>query len=112
MAITVEAVYEDGVLKPSQPLPLGDKERVRITLHGEADVQQAPPVVESRGARLIREARQGHADFVAGWRTFIQELGIQGNPIGAKQLRELLLKSGINPDDNEFSREIIAMREE
>jgi predicted DNA-binding antitoxin AbrB/MazE fold protein len=32
MAITVEAVYEDGVLKPKQPLPLADHEEVRVTI--------------------------------------------------------------------------------
>ena len=32
MAITVEAVYEDGVLKPSEPLPWKDGERVRIAV--------------------------------------------------------------------------------
>ena len=30
MAVTVEAVYENGVLKPSEPLPWKDGERVRI----------------------------------------------------------------------------------
>ena len=30
MAITVEAVHENGVLKPSQPLPWQDGERVRV----------------------------------------------------------------------------------
>jgi predicted DNA-binding antitoxin AbrB/MazE fold protein len=32
MAITVEAIYEDGVLKPSQPLPLKEHEKVMITV--------------------------------------------------------------------------------
>jgi predicted DNA-binding antitoxin AbrB/MazE fold protein len=32
MAITVEAVYENGVLKPSEPLPLKEHEKVRITI--------------------------------------------------------------------------------
>jgi predicted DNA-binding antitoxin AbrB/MazE fold protein len=32
MTLTVEAIYENGVLKPAQPLPLKDQERVRITL--------------------------------------------------------------------------------
>jgi predicted DNA-binding antitoxin AbrB/MazE fold protein len=32
MAITVEAVYEDGVLKPSQPLPFEEHEKVRVTV--------------------------------------------------------------------------------
>jgi len=32
MALTVEAIYENGVLKPTQPLPLRDHEKVRVTL--------------------------------------------------------------------------------
>jgi predicted DNA-binding antitoxin AbrB/MazE fold protein len=32
MAITIEAVYENGVLKPAQPLPLKEHERVRVTV--------------------------------------------------------------------------------
>jgi predicted DNA-binding antitoxin AbrB/MazE fold protein len=32
MAITVEAVYEDGVLKLAQPLPWKDGERVRVAV--------------------------------------------------------------------------------
>ncbi len=33
MQITVEAVYEDGVLKVAQPLPLQEQERVQVTVH-------------------------------------------------------------------------------
>lgn len=32
MTMTVEAVYEDGVLKPSQLLPLGEREKVNVTI--------------------------------------------------------------------------------
>ena len=32
MAIVVEATYENGVLKPAQPLPLAEHEKVRITV--------------------------------------------------------------------------------
>ena len=39
MPITVEAVYENGVLKPAQPLPLNDQDRVRITI--EPDISWA-----------------------------------------------------------------------
>jgi predicted DNA-binding antitoxin AbrB/MazE fold protein len=31
-ALTVEAVYENGMLKPSEPLPLKDGERVHLTV--------------------------------------------------------------------------------
>jgi predicted DNA-binding antitoxin AbrB/MazE fold protein len=32
MAIEIEAIYENGVLKPAQPLPLQEQERVRISI--------------------------------------------------------------------------------
>jgi hypothetical protein len=66
----------------------------------------------SRGARLIREAQESHGEVVARWEKLRDSLGIQGQPIGAKKLRELLLAGGINPDDNAFSRDIISAREE
>jgi predicted DNA-binding antitoxin AbrB/MazE fold protein len=46
MALTVEAIYENGVLKPTQPLPLQDQARVRITLE----------IVEDPLARVRRSA--------------------------------------------------------
>jgi predicted DNA-binding antitoxin AbrB/MazE fold protein len=33
MTLTVEAIYENGVLKPVQPLPLKEQERVQVTVH-------------------------------------------------------------------------------
>jgi predicted DNA-binding antitoxin AbrB/MazE fold protein len=32
MTLTVEAIYENGVLKPARPLPLKEHETVRITI--------------------------------------------------------------------------------
>jgi predicted DNA-binding antitoxin AbrB/MazE fold protein len=32
MPLTIEAVYENGVLKPTQPLPLKEHERVQVTV--------------------------------------------------------------------------------
>jgi hypothetical protein len=76
------------------------------------DTADAGPSLESLGEQLLREARDGQADFVAGWKEFIEGLGVQGEPVCARKLREILLREGINPEDNEFSRGIIAMREE
>ncbi len=70
------------------------------------------PSEEPLGEQLMREAQESHADFLAGWTKFTEEVGIRGKPMGAKKLRALLLQTGINPDKNEFSRGIIAMREE
>jgi predicted DNA-binding antitoxin AbrB/MazE fold protein len=32
MTLTVEAIYENGVLKPAEPLPLQEHEKVRVTI--------------------------------------------------------------------------------
>ncbi len=33
MTVTIEAIYENGVLRPVQPLPLKEQERVQVTVH-------------------------------------------------------------------------------
>jgi predicted DNA-binding antitoxin AbrB/MazE fold protein len=33
MAITVEATYANGVLKPAEPLPLAENQRITVTIH-------------------------------------------------------------------------------
>lgn len=35
MSMEVEATYENGVLKLDHPLPIGEKQRVRVTVHSE-----------------------------------------------------------------------------
>ena len=42
MAVTVEAIYENGVLKPAQPLPvIQEGARVWVTLHIAAEGDRA-----------------------------------------------------------------------
>ncbi len=53
MALTVEAVYENGMLKPTQPLPLRENERVRVSIHTAADVASALDAVQ-RSYGLLR----------------------------------------------------------
>ena len=38
MTITIDATYEDGVLKPAQPLPLSEHAQVRVTVEDEVEV--------------------------------------------------------------------------
>jgi predicted DNA-binding antitoxin AbrB/MazE fold protein len=38
MAFTVEAVYENGVLKPIQPLPLKEHERVQVSVQPKQSI--------------------------------------------------------------------------
>ena len=35
MPLTFEAIYENGVLKPAQPLPLKEHDKVRVTIESE-----------------------------------------------------------------------------
>lgn len=46
MALTIEAVYENGVLKPIQPLPLQEHEKVRITVEqGDSPLLRAYGII-------------------------------------------------------------------
>jgi predicted DNA-binding antitoxin AbrB/MazE fold protein len=38
MIITVAATYENGVLKPAQPLPLKEREQLQVTVHRPGSV--------------------------------------------------------------------------
>ena len=50
MAITVEAVYENGVLRPVQPLPFAERERLQITVAPKSSwVQETAGMMEWRG---------------------------------------------------------------
>ncbi|HEY7490427.1 MAG TPA: antitoxin family protein [Candidatus Tectomicrobia bacterium] len=47
MTITIEAIYESGVLKPLSPLPhLKEHERVRITV-------EAPSIVDELHGKIV-----------------------------------------------------------
>jgi predicted DNA-binding antitoxin AbrB/MazE fold protein len=51
MSITIEAIYEAGILKPLSPLPeLADKSRVRVTI--EPASKPAPKVRRSTRGRI------------------------------------------------------------
>jgi predicted DNA-binding antitoxin AbrB/MazE fold protein len=59
MAITIEATYENGVLKPSQPLPLQEHEKVQVT------VTRAVSRVRQTAGLIGWTGTQEDADFVA-----------------------------------------------
>jgi hypothetical protein len=41
MTLTIEAIYENGVLKPAQPLPLKEHEKVQLTVLTVAEASAA-----------------------------------------------------------------------
>ena len=68
MSLTIEAIYESGVLKPLTPLPnLKEQERVRLTLETVSPVEDATRLIEEQRQRriqiephLAREIGDGH----------------------------------------------------
>jgi predicted DNA-binding antitoxin AbrB/MazE fold protein len=64
MAITVEATYEDGILKPIQPLPLQEHEQVRITVHKQSTwVQETAGMIHWSGDHETLRLLAKDADF-------------------------------------------------
>ena len=51
MTIDVDAVYEDGVLKPERPLALKDKAKVHVTI--EAKAEETPASDDPTGWKTI-----------------------------------------------------------
>jgi len=47
MSITFDATYENGVLKPAEPLPLAEHEKVRVTV--EAQLQVSDETDDAKG---------------------------------------------------------------
>jgi hypothetical protein len=61
---------------------------------------------------ILRAGREDAAELAAAFTKILRQLGFKGKPMGAKKLREQLIKRGFDPNSNEFSRGIIEMREE
>jgi predicted DNA-binding antitoxin AbrB/MazE fold protein len=56
MAVQVDATYENGVLKLDGPVPLSEKQRVRVTIHTAASrVQQTQGLIPWPGDPAIIE---------------------------------------------------------
>ena len=72
MTLTVEAIYENGVLKPAQPLPLKEHETVRITIEPQlgwtertAGSSSGPAILKiSAGSSRTMNSASGRHDDV------------------------------------------------
>jgi predicted DNA-binding antitoxin AbrB/MazE fold protein len=65
MAITVEAVYENGVLKPSQPLPWKDGDRVRVAVSSlDSPILKAYGIMGFKGTAEEAEYFALHPDLL------------------------------------------------
>ena len=56
MAMSVEAIYENGTLRLAQPLPLKEHEKVRITVHSSMTrARQTAGLLQWTGDRATLE---------------------------------------------------------
>jgi hypothetical protein len=80
---------------------------------GSATPPNEPDALARLGAELLRRARESQPDLERAWNELMASWGVHGEPIGAERLRALIQEEcGVNPEDNAFSRELIALREE
>jgi hypothetical protein len=66
-------------------------------------------VTSPAGASVPTGAAQS---WGAAWARLLQQAGIQGQPVGAENVQKMVAACGFKPEDNAFSKEILAMREE
>jgi hypothetical protein len=97
------------VLTEEKPAEAGTPEKSDLF---ERAATLANQTAAERGARLLREAALNQERLAAGWAAAMREMGITGKPVGAEKLQEMMIAEGVNPEDNQFSRGIIEMREE
>jgi len=65
MAITVEAVYENGVLKPSEPLPWKEGERVSVAVSSlESPILKAYGIMGFKGTAEEADYLALHPDLL------------------------------------------------
>ncbi|HUQ72356.1 MAG TPA: antitoxin family protein [Planctomycetaceae bacterium] len=63
MTTTVEAIYENGVLRPLQPLPLKEDQRVTVTVEEPQPDQEAMRAWLERLAASRARMREKHGEL-------------------------------------------------
>ena len=66
MTLTVKAIYENGVLKPKQALPLQEHEKVRVTIEPRSNwVRETAGILKWKGSHeeLRRFAEDPELDY-------------------------------------------------
>jgi predicted DNA-binding antitoxin AbrB/MazE fold protein len=83
MVTGVEAIYEDGVLKLAEPLPLADKQRVMLTVNDLSERMQPPK------AEMLWIGRHGHlykGEWLALRGSELISHGLDGNAVRVEAL--------------------------
>ncbi len=74
--------------------------------------EKAKESAAERGLRMLREASLDQDRLAAGWAAAMREMGVTAEPVGAEKLQQMMIAEAVNPEENQFSQGIIAMREE
>ncbi len=57
--LTIDAVYENGTLRPLTPLPLQDQEKVLLTVVRHSAVQETQGLLQGLDPAVVREVAEG-----------------------------------------------------
>ena len=78
----------------------------------ESTAQQKPPEKPKTGVEIIKEMAIDKRPLAEGFRKLMKRMGVPEKPtVTLEELRESMVRGGIRPEDNEFSRAIIEERE-
>jgi hypothetical protein len=96
---------------PDLPIPVPPQNATPIGGNGSS--RNPDNTLASLGAELLRRATESQLALEAAWDDLMQKWGIHGEPIDIQVLRERIQQEcGTKPEENAFSREIIALRED
>ena len=74
--------------------------------------QQKLPEKPKTGVEIIKEMAIDKRPLAEGFRKLMKRMGVPEKPtISIEELQESMVRNGIRPEDNEFSRAIIEERE-
>ena len=57
--LTIHAIYEEGKLRPLQPLPLQEQEQVLLQVIREGAVQETSGMLQGLDPQVVREVAEG-----------------------------------------------------
>jgi hypothetical protein len=84
-----------------------------MSIQHKTPQQSREAALASLGEELLRRAEESAPAMVAAWDQLLAGWGIHGDPVGIEQLRQMIRRdTGNTADDNRFSSELIALREE
>ena len=91
---------------------VADMRRQLQQLRESIKIEVLPQAVEEKRAERLARVRLQKEKLRPIVAEVFERMSIRGEPIGAENVQKMIAACGIKPEDNEFSRGIIEMREE